>query len=108
MLKATYSYVLVPSTVTTMGDDVFQNCKNVTSARVETNFTALPEGLFWGCSNLQTVRIPSVSEIEAFALYQCSNLTTIQYGGNQTQWDAVVINSYNDNLRTKNIVYNAP
>ena len=91
-----------------MGDEVFQDCKNLQSARVEADFTTLPEGIFWGCSNLSSVRIPAVSSIPAFCLYKVPNLTTIYYGGTQAQWESVTVDTqYNDSFAGKTIYYNS-
>ena len=87
--------VVLPNSVTQMGDGVFDNCDNLTQpvyndhifARLPTSFEgsfAIPEGIetiaggaCWRCVGLTSVTIPnSVTSIRVAAFEACSGLTS--------------------------------
>ncbi len=93
--------VTIPNTVTTIGDNAFRGCTNLTSVTIPNSVTTIGEAAFSDCSNLTSVTIPSsvttigsnafqycgklreitipnsVTEIGSFAFYMCSNLTSV-------------------------------
>lgn len=87
--------LVLPNSVTQMGDGVFDNCDNLTQpvyndhifARLPTSFEgsfAIPEGIetiaggaCWRCAGLTSVTIPnSVTSIRVAAFERCSGLTS--------------------------------
>lgn len=71
--------VNIPSTVKSIGDNAFRDCKKLTTINLPEGLESLSEGMFAGCSNLQEIRIPdSVAYSgwsETFA--GCSSLRSI-------------------------------
>ena len=52
--------IILPASVSTLGDSVFYNCANLVSASLaDTKITAIPKETFYGCSSLTTVTLPA-------------------------------------------------
>lgn len=92
--------------VTSIGDDAFAYCTNLTSVTISTNVIRLGVGSFGGCANLTNVTIPngvtnigggafdwctslssitipsSVTSIDDFAFYSCTSLKEVYFQGN--------------------------
>ena len=63
--------ILIPSTVTEIGDCAFANCTSLTSVTIPDSVTAIGDSAFRGCTSLKSLTIPdSVTSIgdNAFAL----------------------------------------
>lgn len=72
------THLEIPDSVTRLGSWAVQTCKNMTTARLGTGITNIPEGMFQGCTSLRSVNIPAgVSEIGAQAFNRCKSLETI-------------------------------
>ena len=70
--------LIVPSSVTTVGNSAFVNCTGLTSVTFGSSVTAIDSNAFSGCSNLASVTIPNtVSTIATGAFCQCTNLTSV-------------------------------
>ena len=68
----------IPYSVTSIGDDAFQDCSGLNSITLPNSVTSIGEWAFYGCSNLTSITIPnSVTLIEQNAFYGCSGLTSI-------------------------------
>lgn len=68
----------IPYGVTTIGEDAFSHCKNLTHIEIPSTVTAIKGHTFSGCSSLASIKIPStVSSIGKYAFYGCSSLTSI-------------------------------
>jgi len=69
---------LIPSSVTSIGDYTFSDCKSLTSVTIPSSVTSIGECAFWECSNLMSVTIPSsVTSIGAYAFSGCESLTSV-------------------------------
>ena len=63
---------------------------------------------FYGCTGLTNVVIgDSVTTIGDCAFSDCGSLTSVYYRGISTQWTNINIGSYNSDLTSANIIYNA-
>lgn len=68
--------VEIPSSVTTMGREIFYQSETLTSVSIKANLTKLPESTFYGCTALETVELPSTIEtIGSYAFEGCSKFT---------------------------------
>lgn len=77
--------VVIPDSVTRIGDNAFFFCGSLTSVTIPTSVTDIGYWAFSGCSSLTGVTIPgSVTSIGDGAFCRCSSLTAIQVdSGNQ-------------------------
>lgn len=68
----------IPSTVTTINDQTFYNCKNLTSVTIPNSVTEIKDDAFESCKSLTEITIPdSVTSIGSWAFAYCDNLKTI-------------------------------
>jgi hypothetical protein len=93
------SSVIIPNSVTSIGDDAFYGC-SLTSVTRGTNVTTIGEDAFAGCG-LTSVAIPdSVTSIGDTALSWCSNLTAITLGAFNPVYSSVSGVLFNQNQTT--------
>ena len=70
--------VLIPDSVTSIGDDAFAWCGNLTSVRIPNSVNSIGNYTFCGCHRLVSVSIPnSVISIGDSAFIYCSSLTSV-------------------------------
>lgn len=55
--------VRIGSNVTAIGGSLFSDCRNIKSAKFEYDFTALPNGVFLGCTSLTTFNSDTEGEV---------------------------------------------
>ena len=86
LLSAHYLYLngkeikdlVIPNSVTAIGDWAFAGCSNLTSVTIPNSVTTIGKIAFYECSNLTSVTIPSsVTSIGNSAFYDCNNLTSV-------------------------------
>ncbi len=72
------SSIIIPESITAIGDQAFWNCSNLSSVTIPESVTAIGERAFQNCSNLSSITIPeSVTSIGKMAFWRCSSLTSI-------------------------------
>ena len=70
--------IILPSSVTSIGDFAFFECIGLTSITIPSSVTSIGNDAFEGCSGLTSITIPSsVTSIGDYAFYRCSGLTSI-------------------------------
>jgi len=70
--------VIIPDSVTTIGDGAFGNCDNLTSVIIPDSVTTIGNSAFWFCKSLTSVFIPdSVTTIGQRAFSLCESLTSV-------------------------------
>lgn len=83
--------VTIPDGVTSIGEEAFRNCSNLTSVTIPANVRSIDKYVFKNCSRLTSVTIPnSVRSIDRFAFYHCFELTSINFKGTKAEWNAIV------------------
>ena len=70
--------VVIPNSVTSIGDSAFQECTNLASITIGNGVTSIGSRAYYGCTSLTSVTIPnSVTSIGAYAFNNCTGLTSI-------------------------------
>ena len=73
--------ITIPDSVTSIGDGVFRDCRNLTSVVIPDSVTSIGDGAFQSCTSLTSVVIPnSVTSIGESAFEQCESLTSVVIG----------------------------
>ena len=77
--------IIIPNSVTTIGDRAFYNCDNLASVTVPDSVTIIGEYAFSNCDSLMSVMIPdSVITIDDNAFFFCFNLKSVTIGDSVT------------------------
>ena len=70
--------IVIPSSVTSIGHYVFQNCSGLTSVTLPAGITEIGWGAFYNCRGLTSLNLPaSLTEIGGYAFYGCTGLTSL-------------------------------
>jgi hypothetical protein len=70
--------ITIPSSVTSIGDYAFEGCTRLTSITIPNSVTSIGYSAFSGCTRLTSITIPSsVTRIEDYAFEGCTRLTSI-------------------------------
>ena len=101
----------IPNSVTSIGDDAFRNCSNLTNVNIDNAATSIGSKAFFecnsltnltlgnaittigtsafrGCSNLTSVTIPNSATIIGISAFQgCTGLTNVDIGNSVTKID---------------------
>ena len=77
--------VVIPNSVTVIGESAFSRCDSLTSVTIPGSVTSIGGGAFYYCSSLTSVSIPgSVTSIGGSAFSGCSSLTSVTIGSGLT------------------------
>lgn len=68
--------IVIPSTLTKIGDYTFNGCKFITSLKIPSNITSIGTSTFANCTNLTSIDLPnSLISINDYAFEGCSQLS---------------------------------
>ena len=77
--------LVIPNSVTSIGNSAFYNCSGLTSVTIGNSVTSIGIHAFNECIGLTSVTIPnSVTSIGDYAFYKCSGLTSVAIGNSVT------------------------
>ena len=100
--------VILPESVTSIGRFAFSRCDHLTSIKIPKWITSISQYAFRECKNLSYIVIPKATTlIDSYAFYKCSSLTDVYYAGDEADWNAITIESYNKDLTSATIHYNS-
>ena len=84
--------IVIPGSANRIEFESFRYCAGVTHVTIQEGVTEIGDEAFYGCKNMRYITIPaSVKRIEGWVFDECDNLKDIYYGGDQAQWDAILI-----------------
>lgn len=82
--------ILIPSTVTTIGEGAFNNCNNLKGAYIPGGVSVIEASTFAYCDSLWWLWFDEgISIIRDDAVYDSNNITTVCYSGSAEAWNAV-------------------
>ena len=77
-LGADAKSIILPDSITYIGEKAFWNCNNLTSIVIPDGVTSIKYGTFYGCSSLTSVTIGNnVTSIDRLAFDECIALTSV-------------------------------
>ena len=75
--------VTIPDSVTSIGDGAFFNCDFLTSVTISDSVTSIGKKAFYRCASIETITIPDgVTGIGDCAFHTCINLESVTIGSN--------------------------
>ncbi len=88
--------LIIPDSVTKIGDYAFYNCSSMTSLTIGSGVTSIGAFAFCNCDGLTVIDIPdNVTEIGRKAFYPCRNVTHVTIGDGVTEIDAATFSCPN-------------
>ena len=94
--RGTSNSVTIPSGVTSIGENAFNGCSDITSVTIPNSVTTIGNSAFIDCTGLTSITIPnSVTTIEGNAFNNCSGLTSITIGSGVISIDTYVFRNCN-------------
>lgn len=80
--------IIIPNSVTKIGENVFEDAQNLTSIEIPNNITSLGEYLLAGCSSLNDVKLSNnITTIPVGCFAECTGLTSINIPNGVTTID---------------------
>ena len=100
--------VNIPNSVKSLGPFTFYGCTGLKSITVPNSISSIPSYAFYGCTALQSVTIPiNITSIGNSAFSKCENIKYVFYGGNIYEWNSVIVNEANNELKGAIFHYNS-
>lgn len=84
-MTQTITEIIIPNTVTSLGNDCFYNYKKLEKITIPSSVTSFGNYCFYGCTSLTDIIIPSsVTSFGTNCFYHCDSLTSINIPSNIT------------------------
>ena len=93
--------IILPSSVTSIGNEVFWECVNLEEITLPSGVTNIGDDVFWVCRSLETIILPSsVTSIGRRVFTDCSNLREINIAESNKVYRAIDGVLYTKDLKT--------
>lgn len=80
LVKNTIISVVIPETVTNIGERAFANCIKLETVTLPDSLTRIESYVFWGCSSLKHIKVPAcLEENWSWGVFANSGLETIEF-----------------------------
>ena len=90
--------ITIPNSVTSIGKSIFSGCSGLTSVSLSNAISTISEGTFNGCKNLTSITIPnSVTKIDDLAFKNCTGLIKVNINDLAAWCRISFYNSYESN-----------
>ena len=107
--------LVIPDSVTSIGDSAFVNCTRLTSITIPDSVTSIGSDAFYCCTRLTSITIPkSVTSIGSYAFSYCTSLKSVtipdsvtSIGSSGTFWNCTSLTSITIPNSVTSIGYNA-
>lgn len=81
-LKHPLIEMILPESITYIGESAFEGCKNLKEIVIPENVTSTGERAFYGCTSLASVKLGVLSQVAAYSFNKCSQLQSIDLPDN--------------------------
>jgi len=82
--------ITIPSSVTSIESDAFNGCSSLTSITVPSSVTSIGDQAFRGCASLTSITIPSsVTSIKSTAFMDCTKLASINVDVSNPKYSSI-------------------
>jgi hypothetical protein len=100
LAKTGLQTVILPSSLTTIGQSAFSNCSGLSSINIPSSVSNIGYQVFSGCTQLGSILIPaSVSYIEGYAFMDCSaSITVDSENSNYSSFNGALFNKTQTSL----------
>ena len=101
--------VVLGDNVESIPDAAFASCFNLKTVIINSNskLKTIGSNAFIYCYALSDIYLPKgLNQISFRAFFACTNLQKVNYAGNMTDWENIIIESENDPLIQAQITYN--
>ena len=86
--------ITIPNSITSIGSWAFETCQSLTSITIPNSVTSIGEAAFWNCSSLASITIPnSVTSIGQYTFNDCYGLTSFEIPNSVTSIGNSAFNS---------------
>lgn len=98
------SSIVIPKSVTTIGDYAFYECKDLTEIKIPDGVVAIGNNTFSGCIGLSSIVIPtSVSSIGNYAFSGCTRLSSVEINKSDNYYEDSSKSAYPTIIKTLTI-----
>ena len=89
--NAEFSKIIIPNTITTIGQYSFQSCSNLEELDLPNSVTKIESCAFSYCTSLKAINLStSLSEIDVYAFEGCEAIDTVTYASDLKDWCDIV------------------
>ncbi len=90
--------VTIPAATNEMGVAVFSGCSGLKKAEILGPVTGIRQNFFTGCSSMESVTLPRIQYVSAYAFNGCSTLKDVYFDGTETDRGRISFAEGNDSL----------